>query len=146
MKLATICSLLLLISAECVSDQYGNLAAQDVQFSYNVDYTEVSIHNYRAFKLTAQQNTTNNQLLVIAYPEKAGIRFTIQGVQMGESQQNDLQGLVATVTGTLSVQTNEPQPLQVPLTVAVQISQVSQFSVSPQEAMMQGLQFFTTSP
>ena len=130
-------------SPQIAKCQYGSFTVQDIQMSYDVGYTQVTIHNYMALKLTAEQNSSTNQLLVIAFPEKSGLLFTIQSVQAGQGQQNGLEGPVATVKGTLSVQTNEPAPLQIPLTVPVQISAVSQYTISPQEALMQGLQFFT---
>ncbi len=151
MKFAGLCSLLLLISSVCLAqggpeqaskNPYGDYSLQDAQFSYSVGYTQVTFYNYMTLKVTAEQNTTDNQLLVIAFPEREGVSFTISGVQLGQSSQYNMQGPVATVSGTMVVQINQPQPLSVPLSIPVQISQVSQYTVGPQEALMQGMKFY----
>ncbi|MBS0633896.1 MAG: hypothetical protein JSR37_00350 [Verrucomicrobia bacterium] len=143
MKFTSIFALFLLLGSLCMAQNpYGDFKMEDAQFSYNSGFTDVTFYNYHTLKITAEQNTTDNQLLVVVFPEREGVTFTISSVQMGDSSQNNLPGPVATVSGTMAVQINQPQPLMVPMSIPVQISQVSQYTVGPQEALMQGLKFY----
>ncbi len=143
MKLTSLFTLFLLLTSLCMAQNpYGDFKMEDAQFSYSSGFTQVTFYNYPTLKVTAEQNTTDNQLLVIVFPEREGITFTISGVQVGEASQDNLSGQVATVSGSMAVQINQPQPLNVPMSIPVQITPVNQYTVGPQEALMQGLKFY----
>ena len=114
---------------------------QSRQMSFGSGYTNVTLYDYH-IKITAEQRMDDNQLLVIAFPTEMGISFTIHNVAIGTSPRYNLQGPVAKVHGTFRAQVNEGSPLTVTMMVPVQIAQVQEFSVSTDEALIQGYQFY----
>ncbi len=143
MKFLCMFMMLLSTSVQIVKCQYGDFKPEEAQFSYNPGNTQVTFYNYATLKITAEQNTNDNQLLVIAFPQKEGVSFTITGVTVTtQPSQANVQGPVANVSGTMLINTNQATPLSVPLTVPIEISQTSQYTIPPQEALMQGYQFY----
>lgn len=153
MKFAGIFSLFALLSATCIADthfpspQYLLVGDEDgsqldnCHFDFSTGYTDVTLYDYE-LQITAEQRTSDKQLMVVVFPEEEGISFRIHNVQIGKSPQYNLEGLVAKVTGTFIAQVNEGNPIRVQMTVPVQIESVQEFSVSSDEALIQGNQFY----
>lgn len=153
MKFAGIFSLFVLLSASSVADthfpspQYllvgdeDNSQLQDCHFDFSTGYTDVTLYDYE-LQITAEQRFSDNQLMVVVFPEEEGISFTIHNVQIGKSPQYGLEGAVAKVTGTFVAQVNEGKPMRIQMTVPVEIESVQEFSVSSDEALIQGNQFY----
>ncbi len=122
---------------------FGDSSLANTQYDFESGYTTVTSYNYTV-RITAEERTTDNKLLVIVFPKDMGVSFTISNVAVGNAPpQYNLDGQVANVTGTLSCQVNETNPISAQMSFPVQISQVGEFSVSPDEALIQGNQFYT---
>ncbi len=110
-------------------------------FDFGVGYTTVTQYD-SVVKITAEQRFSDNELLVIVFPQEMGISFHIDNVRIGKAPHYNLQGNVAKVTGTFIAEVNMSNPIRVNMTVPVQISPVSDFTVSSDEALIQGNQFY----
>lgn len=153
MKFVRIFSLFIFLSATCaanthfpspqyllVGDEDGS-QLQDCHFDFSTGYTDVTLYDYE-LQITAEQRTSDNQLMIVVFPEEEGVSFRIHNVQIGKSPQYNLEGDVAKVTGTFIAQVNEGSPIHVQMTVPVQIEAVQEYSVSLDEALIQGNQFY----
>lgn len=118
--------------------QGGDDTYQEYQLQYYPGYTQVSLFNYNV-KITAEQRTSDNMVQIVAMPDQMGVQFQIQNVnfQVASADQNP-SGPVAIVTGIFAIQLGYQTPSPMQKTIPVQISDVSEFSISQDEAMMQG--------
>jgi len=133
--------LALLFSSAANADDDTN-GLETAQYSFSMGATTVSFDDYQV-KVTAEQRSTDNELLVIAFPNEQGVVFHIQDVRIGTgAPRYNIQGPVAHVEGFIRTQANENYPLRRRLSVPVQISPVSEFTVSANEALIQGNQFY----
>ena len=107
--------------------------------------TTAKFDNYQV-KVTSEQRASDHELLVIAFPNEQGVLFHIQNVRIGKAPRYNLQGAVAHVTGFLRTRANEYYPLRRRITVPVQIARVNEFTVSANEALIQGNQFYEKKP
>lgn len=130
-------SILCFAPAICLA-QDGDDTYQEYQLQYYPGYTQVSLFNYN-LKITAEQRTSDNMVQIVVVPDQMGVQFQIQDVtfKVASSEENP-SGPLAIVTGTMAVQLGYQAPTPMQKTIPVQISDVSQFSISQDEAMMQG--------
>src|SRR5690242_11664326 len=108
-----LCMLMMLLTSYCMAQngQYGDFRPEEAEYSYNSGNTQVTFYNYATLKITAEENTSSNQLLVIAFPQKEGVSFKITGVAVtAQSSQANMMGPVANVSGTMVVSTGAPTP------------------------------------
>ncbi len=122
-----------------IVDDTGGL--ENVHFDFAKGQTTLSFDNYR-IKISAEQRAQDHELLVIAFPNEQGITFHIQHVRIGRAPRYNLQGAVAHVTGFIRARANEYYPLRRRITVPVEIARVNEFTVSANEALIQGNQFY----
>jgi hypothetical protein len=147
----TLLTLLLLFASCCQADDYyphpkyllindnaGDLAGR--HFDFSLGSTTVSQYDYTV-KITAEQRFSDKQLLIIAFPQEMGVSFRIHRVRIGKAPQFHLKGPVAHVTGVFSARVSENGPLGARMTVPVQIAPVNEFTVSANEALIQGNQY-----
>lgn len=121
-----------------ISENAGDLSGR--HFDFSLGSTTVSQFDY-SVKITAEQRFSDKQLLVIAFPQEMGVSFRIQRVRIGKAPQFNLRGPVAHVTGVFSARVSENRPLSARITVPVQIEPVNEFTVSTNEALIQGNQY-----
>ncbi len=115
----------------------------NTQYDFESGYTTITSFNYTV-KVTAEERTTDNKLLVVVFPKDMGAAFTISNVTVGNAPpQYNLDGPAANITGFFTCQVNETNPIRQEMSFPVQISTVSEFTVSPDEALIQGNQFYT---
>lgn len=145
--------MMLLLTAFCVAeetaphvpyvltDDYGNGTVGGRHFDFAPGYTKVTLYNF-VIKITAEQRFSDKQLLVVVLPNEQGASFNIQKVQIGRAPHFNLQGPVAKVTGVFIARANMRSPIRTRMTVPVQIAPVFDYTVSPNEALIQGNQFY----
>jgi len=115
-----------------------NDAYQECQLQYYPGYTLVSLFNYNV-KIVAEQRTTDNMVQVVVLPQEMNVQFQIQNIDFQVAPQDaNPSGPLALVTGTFGVQLGYQGQTPMQKTIPVQISDVSEFSISQDEAMMQG--------
>ncbi len=122
-----------------IADDTGGL--ERIHFDLASGATTLSFDNYQ-LKITAEQRAQDHNLLVIAFPNEQGITFHIQNVRIGPAPSYNLKGGVAHVTGFIRARANEYYPLRRRITVPVEIARVNEFTVSANEALIQGNQFY----
>ena len=115
-------------------------------FTYDQGFTLVSKNGYQ-LRCTAQQRISDNMLQVVVYPSEMNLRFQIQDITFGDAPaQMGATGPVAQVQGQVTAQTNNSStPTFAPLVIPVQVQPVSDFTLSTQEAKMQGYPVFEKS-
>lgn len=124
-----------------VDDDNAGDELQERHFTFGMGYTTVTYYD-NIVKITAEQRTSDNMLQVIVFPQEMGVKFNLNNVQVGLAPPRyNLQGKVARVTGVFVAQVNEGNPMRGRMMVPVQISQVSEFTVSSNEALIQGNQY-----
>ncbi len=150
----TLCALCALIMmAPCVADEgideaeFLLLDAEpgeltDTKFDFAVGVTTVSHDNYRV-RITAEQRRSDYELLVISFPREEGVIFDIHRVELGRAPRHNLQGIVAKVFGTFRARVNQGRPIVTRMMVPVEIAPVNEFTVSSNEALVQGNRFIT---
>lgn len=135
--LAAVC--VLSCEAQNINNQYGGLLQP--QFQYYSGYTEVTLYSYH-MKIVAEQRSTDNLAQVVAVSQEMGLTFQIQNVSFEVlPPSNDVGGPVAKVHGVFMVQVGDSPAMSVNSTVTVMVSDVFDFSVSPQQALFQGYPF-----
>lgn len=112
-------------------------------FDFSTGYTDVTLYDYE-LQITAEQRLSDKELMIVVFPEEEGVSFQIHKVKFGKSPQYNLEGTVAKVTGTFIAKINEGTPIRMQMTVPVEIEGVQEFSVTPDEALIQGNQFYKT--
>lgn len=111
---------------------------EQFQVTYNSGYTVVSIYGY-SVKITAEQRTTDNMAQVVILPREEGIQFQILNVEFTVLPQgNDIGGPVAQVGGVFTVQYTTGSPITVSKVIPVQLAFVDDFSMSADEARVEG--------
>lgn len=149
MKAALLLSLSMLLSVFCSAQETipstKFLLASDDElldrhFEFGSGYTNVTLFDY-VVKITAEQRFSDKQLLVVVFPQEQGVSFTIQKVEIGKAPKFNLKGPVAKVTGVFRAQVNMSNPLHREMTVPIQISPVNEYTVSENEALIQGNHF-----
>ncbi len=147
MRFLGLCTLIMLITAPCMArpylltDNYGSEQLENRNFSFGSGYTVVKHFDYTV-KITAEQRFSDKELLVIAFPQAMDVSFHIERVQIGKAPHFNLQGAVAKVEGTFRARVNMSNPIRTHMMVPVQIAPVNEFTVSANEALVQGNQFF----
>lgn len=108
------------------------------KFDFQEGYTEVSVFDYH-FKITAEQRFSDNMAQVIVFPQQQGTRFHINHVEFRTMTSSEISGPVAKVFGILVFrESNIGAARRVHLMVPVKISRVSDFTVSSDEARIEG--------
>jgi hypothetical protein len=130
--------LFLCVWIPCIADE----GEQAHHFEFYKGYTELTCLDYH-IKITAEQRASDNEVLIIVIPREQGVHFNIRNVQFATRHPNiHLEGPVAKVHGTLTAQYSMTHPLHVPMTVPVQVAIVNEFTVSANEALIQGNNHF----
>lgn len=115
---------------------------EQYQLQYNSGNTIASIFSYHV-KFVAEQRYSDSMAEVVVIPQEQGISFQIQSVDfIVMPPSNDVSGPVAQIEGTFRVQINQQNPVSIPKTVQVMVSSVEDFSVSGDEATIQGYPVF----
>ena len=109
----------------------------DAKFDFALGATTVTHDNYRV-KITAEQRRSDHELLVIAFPREEGALFDMHRVELGRAPRHNLEGVVAKVFGTFRARVNEGRPIVTRMMVPVRIAPVNEFTVSSDEALVQG--------
>lgn len=100
--------------------------------------TVVTIDGYHV-KITAEQRRTDKKVQVVAYPQEQGVLFHIQGVQFGKMPHNpQVTGPVAKVRGSFTIQESNAGDSSLRRVIPVEVIPVNEFSITPDEARMQG--------
>lgn len=114
----------------------GDLEQYELQ--YHNGYTLVSIFSYQ-IKIVAEQRSSDMLAQVVVVPQEQGAQFKIENVDfLIMPPSNDLGGPVAQVDGLFYVQVNQSYPVQILKMVPVEVATVDSFSISADEATIQG--------
>lgn len=112
------------------------------RFAFFQGYTNITCYDFHV-KITAEQRSSDKEVLIIAIPQEQGVHFNIQNVQFAQKHPNiHLEGAVAKVHGHFVAQYNMAHPQHVSMMVPVQVAIVNEFSISPNEALIQGNNHF----
>ena len=126
----------ILMCSFCSAQENVDSSTEGLHFTIEPGYTNVSVYDY-TLKVTAEERTTDKKLLVIAFCQDNNMRFDIKEVTVDKD--------VAKVTGVFRAQVSEDNGLRKRIIVPVQIASVDAFSVSADEALIQGNQFYEKS-
>lgn len=144
MKISNVCvvSALLFTSPCLANDPVQITKVQNDEYRRHLDfedgYTNLVIHDYH-IKIIAEQRFTDNLVQVIAIPTEQGVRFRIANIQFETAPPGvNLSGPVAKVEGFVSFRSSEDTSRRMREIVPVQIKSVDEFSISEDEASMQG--------
>lgn len=108
------------------------------QLDFHDGYTNLTIYDYHV-KILAEQRMSDNLVQIVVIPNEQGIRFKILNIKFEVAPPGvDLSGPVAKVEGVAMFRRNMQYPMRIREVVPVQIQSVSEFSISQDEAMMQG--------
>lgn len=145
--------LMMIFTATCVADEYehhspylltddyGSQKLADQHFSFASGATTITYLDYKV-KITAEQCFSDKRLLVIAFPLEQTVSFQIQRVSIGRAPEFNIRGAVAKVTGMFRARVNMANPVRKRMVVPVQIAPVNEFTVSANEALIQGNQCY----
>jgi hypothetical protein len=124
----------------------GDDNLQDRHMDFQQGYTNLSMYQYHV-KVTAEQRYSDKKVLIVVLPQEQAVKFRIQNVHFAKNApQWKLEGPIARVQGVFSAHVNMSNPVHVRMVIPVQVKAVSEFSISPDEAMIQGNQFVERSP
>ena len=123
----------------------GNL--QDRKMDFQQGFTNLSMYQYHV-KITAEQRYSDKKVLIVVLPQEQAVNFRIQNVTFAKSAPKwNLDGPIARVQGIFSAHvSSNGAPAHMRLMVPVQVKAVSTFSISPDEALIQGNQFVERNP
>jgi hypothetical protein len=120
-------------------------AANDLeqfQIEYTTGSSRVSLYGYH-IKITAEQRSSDNLAQVVILPNEEGVQFTIQQVDFTVIPPGgDVAGPVANVQGVFTIQYSTGAPITVVKTIPVQLSIVDTFTISQDEATVEGIQVY----
>ena len=109
------------------------------RFNFQEGYTEVTLYDYH-FKITAEQRLGDRLAQVIVFGQQQNSRFHVNHVEFGKMPPGKApHGPVAKVSGIFVFQeSNIGGPRRVHMTIPVQLHAVTEFTVSSDEARVEG--------
>ncbi|MBS0633877.1 MAG: hypothetical protein JSR37_00255 [Verrucomicrobia bacterium] len=129
-----------------VDDDNAGQELQGRHLDFGIGYTTVTYLDNKV-KITAEQRMSDNKIQVIVFPLEMGVTFNLEHLRVGHAPPRyNLQGKVVLVKGNFVARVSENGPKRRQMTVPVQISRVNQFTVSSNEALIQGNQYREFTP